>query len=135
MPKFKVELENCSSVTIDGKKYPVLLHYVRKAKPQTLPATSKERGRPFGVVVALDKNKIGWSICHNVEPWSREEAVKRASGRAMKGYSHWIDKFNNYTTSNGRRIGSVKDSKLPKLTAIMAEMLEMKIRADKYFHG
>ena len=133
MPKYKVEMENCSSVKIGDKSYPVLIHYLRKNRHQTVPATSKEKGRPFGVIVALDRDKIGWSICHNIEPWSREEAIKRAAGRAMKGFDYWCNRFENYTTEDGRYIGRVAGSGLPKLEAVLNGIAEMKVRAESYY--
>jgi len=133
MPKYKVEMEKCSSVKIGDKNYRVLIHYLRKNRNQTVPTTSKEKGRPFGVIVALDKDKIGWSICHNVEPWNREEAIKRAAGRAMKGYDHWITEFNDYFTSSGAWIGKIEGSGLPKLEAVLAGIKSMKPRAEHYY--
>jgi|WetSurMetagenome_2_1015567.scaffolds.fasta_scaffold117592_1 hypothetical protein len=133
MPKYKVEMEKCSSVKIGDKDYPVLIHYLRKNSHQTVPTTSKEKGRPFGVIVALDKDKIGWSICHNVEPWSREEAIKRAAGRAMRGYDHWITEFKDYTTEFGDYVGKIEGSGLPKLEAVLAGIKQMKVRAEHYY--
>src|SRR5271157_4365767 len=98
MAKNIVELDNCSSVTINGNKYPLLVTYLRKNTPHRDPSTPRKKGeprtRPFGVIVALDKERIGWSICHNkFDTWSREEALKRAAGRAMNGYGFWVNKF------------------------------------------
>lgn len=130
----KVELDKCSSVTINGKAYPVLITYLRKDTPHRDPATSKGRGEPFGVVVALDKDRIGWSICHTkFDPWTREEAIKRAAGRAMNGYTYWLGKFANYTTSTGVHIGPVEKSGLPRLNAALKGIVEMKERAKNYF--
>lgn len=38
--------------------------------------------KPIGVVVAVDRNKIGWSLCHKDDKWDREKALKIAIGRA-----------------------------------------------------
>jgi hypothetical protein len=134
MAKYKVEVDKCSSVTINGDEYPLLITYLRKNTPIKDPATSKERGRPFGVVVSIGRDKIGWSICYNrFDTWSREEAIKRAAGRAMNGYEFWVGKFDNYTTSRGRHIGPIETSGLPKLNAVLKGMVEMKERARNYF--
>lgn len=41
-----------------------------------------DNGRPFGAVVAIDRDKVGISICHPKDKWNRELAVKIAEGRA-----------------------------------------------------
>ena len=140
MPSFKVEMENCSEVTINSMTYPILVNYLRKSAPKSCPTTSingKRRGRPFGVIVAIDKDKIGWSICHNVDKWSREVAIKRAAGRAMKGVSYWLTEFRNYTAAKGTQweeyVGDVTKSGLPKLIAVANGLEEMLVRASKYF--
>ena len=134
MAKYKVELDKCSSVTINGIEYPLLITYLRKNTPIKDPSTSRERGRPFGVIVSIDREKIGWSICYNrFDAWSREEAIKRAAGRAMSGYDHWVAKFANYTTSNGEHVGAVEKSGLPRLNAVLNGMVEMRERAINYF--
>ena len=120
--------------------YPILVNYLRKSAPKSCPTTSKDgkrRGRPFGVIVAIDKDKIGWSICHNVDNWNREVAIKRAAGRAMKGVSYWLTEFRNYTVAKGtcweEYVGDVTKSGLPKLTAVANGLEEMLVRASKYF--
>jgi len=140
MPNFRVEMDDCSAVTIGGMTYPILVNYLRKSAPKSDPTTSKDgkrRGRPFGVIVAIDKDKIGWSICHNVDRWSREVAIKRAAGRAMKGVSYWLKEFSDYTVAKGTQweeyVGDVTKSGLPKLTAVANGLEEMLIRASNYF--
>jgi hypothetical protein len=141
MPNFKVEMDNCSAVTISGKKYPILVNYLRRNAPKTDPTTptdGKQKGRPFGVIVALGRDRIGWSLCHNIDTWDREEAIKRAAGRAMRGVDYWIAKFLDYTIENkyfgeSEHIGNVATSGLPKLAAVLDGLREMQDRAFRYF--
>ena len=50
----------------------MLVQYVR----------DKER-RPVGVVVALNKNQIGWSKCNNKDHFDKKLGIIKATGRAM----------------------------------------------------
>lgn len=42
-----------------------------------------KRRRPVGVVVALDKNKIGWSLCSKLDKWDKKTGIRLAIGRAF----------------------------------------------------
>lgn len=55
-------------------EYPgkVLIEYKRKS-----------RRRPYGVVVAIDRNIIGWSICHKNDTFTKEDALRIALERAQ----------------------------------------------------
>ena len=44
----------------------------------------KSRRRPYGVVVAIDRNIIGWSICHKNDIFLKDIAVEIALERAYK---------------------------------------------------
>jgi hypothetical protein len=139
MPKFKVDLENCSKVTVSGNEFPIIISYLRNRTPLN-PATSevanKERGRPFGAIVAIDKDHIGWSLCHRYDSWDREKAVKIAAGRAMRGTNYWYETFEDYTKEDGEMLlefGDISKSGLPKLSAVLRGMKEMEVRAARYF--
>jgi hypothetical protein len=41
-------------------------------------------GRPIGCVAAVDKDKIGWSLCSEKDTFNKELARKIAIGRALK---------------------------------------------------
>lgn len=138
MPKFKVEMDNCSKVTISGKEFPILVAYLRNGAPKNVPATycgGRPRGRPFGAIVAVDKDHIGWSLCYRWDYWSREEAIKRAAGRAMLGVKHWFDVFADYITKEGVLIGDVEKSRLPKLQAVVAGLRAMQEQAIRKFES
>lgn len=53
----------------------MLIEYVR----------NKNR-HPIGVVVAVGKNKIGWSKCNKQDKWDRNLGIQIAKNRAEKGY-------------------------------------------------
>lgn len=40
------------------------------------------KGRPFGVVVALSKTKLGWSLCHKKDRWNKKLGLRIAIQRA-----------------------------------------------------
>ena len=42
------------------------------------------KGKPFGVVVAIDKETIGYSICNPKDRWNKKRGIEIAVGRAMK---------------------------------------------------
>jgi len=56
----------------------MLIKYIREK-------ADKGKGKPIGVIVALDKNKIGWSLCSKKDSWSKDLGIKIAKGRAEKG--------------------------------------------------
>jgi len=60
-----------SQLTENGKK--VLVKYVRFCD------------KPIGVVVALDKDKIGWSQCCPRDKFDKKRGLEIAIGRAKKG--------------------------------------------------
>lgn len=45
----------------------------------------REDGKPRGCLVAIGKDKIGWSLCHRNDGFTKELARKIAKGRAVKG--------------------------------------------------
>lgn len=106
-----------------------------------------EKGNPIGCVAAIDKNKLGYSICHTKDKFLKKLGRKIAIERAKKnklikeGYSycvpfevyekHYPDKnFYDYIKSvyeSTRNPGSYKSHFIAK------ELMNMKERADKYF--
>ncbi len=47
----------------------------------------KSDRKPYGVIVATGKDKIGIAICHKGDVWDRKLGLKIASGRAENGSS------------------------------------------------
>lgn len=43
-----------------------------------------EEKNPFGVVVAKDKNEIGFSLCNPIDSWNKHIGLSIAFGRADK---------------------------------------------------
>ena len=60
----------------------MLINYIRKQY------ANKEKGifnsSPIGIVVALDKNKIGWSLLNPKDKWNKKIGLSIAIGRANK---------------------------------------------------
>jgi len=105
-----------------------------------------ESRRKIGVVVALDKNRIGWSILHDLdmewrgsggcyELFDEDTAIGKAVRKAERGYDHWAEDFKSKVST---RFGTFPDPWLvektfPKLLMVMQELSAMKTRAEKYF--
>ena len=75
-----------------------------------------EEGTPFGVVVAVDKESIGFSICHPKDKWNRGIGKLIARNRALKHFSE--------------RKTTVSDKTYKLLTPVLTDV---KRRAEKYF--
>lgn len=94
----------------------MLMRYVRKEgrKEVLEDGTVKlHRGKPVGVVVAIDKGKIGWSLCNKTDRWNREVGKNLAIGRAVNGI--------------------VAGKLIPQ--TVFPVFLDMVRRAEKYFPG
>jgi len=64
----------------------ILVQYVRKQGRKELleDGTVKlHRGKPVGIVVAVGKGKIGWSLCNKTDRWDKEVGKSLAIGRAI----------------------------------------------------
>ena len=46
-----------------------------------------EEGNPYGTVVAIDRNKIGFSLCHPNDSFSKSLGTSIARGRAEDNHS------------------------------------------------
>jgi hypothetical protein len=92
------------------------------------------KGKPVGMVVALDRDMIGYSYCNVLDRknWSRKIAKKIAITRAVEGYVHWIQHYQE-VVARREKTGSDIMQTTCYLTWIMAEMEEMKDRAERYF--
>ena len=53
----------------------MLIKYVRDRK-----------NKPIGCVVAIDKDKLGWSLCNRRDKWNRKVAVELAKKRAIENH-------------------------------------------------
>jgi len=55
-----------------------------------------ENREPIGVIVALDRNLIGWSCKNPKDKWDKKKALKIAIGRALKvGLDHAYNVLHN----------------------------------------
>lgn len=85
------------------KNVKLLVKYVRNKK-----------GHPIGVVVAIDKNKIGWSMCHKDDKWNKEFGKNIAVNRAWEGLT--------------------LSKNIEKAPLVMSDAItEMYTRANKYY--
>lgn len=90
---------------MEAKEAKVLIKYIRT-----------KWNKPIGVVVAVDRNKIGWSACHKNDQWDREKAKTIAIERA------WLS----------RPISKLIEAAPYHMKEVI---LEMKDRADKYYQS
>lgn len=84
----------------------VLVRYLRKK-------SSCGKGQPCGVIVAIEKGKVGWSKCHKGDKFDREKGKMIAIRRA----------FGGLTNENLAKVPHT----------IRKEFFEMKERSEKYF--
>lgn len=102
--------------------------------------------RKIGVVVALDKKHIGWSILHdkdmqyrapngNYKLFDAEKGIGSAIRKAERGYDYWVEDFNQKICSRFEEgiNPELVVRAFPKMVYVMSEMTEMKRRVMKYF--
>ena len=62
----------------------VLVSYVRKQGARDPENLGKRfKGQPIGVVAAIGKGLVGWSLCMKTDGWDAEHARNLAIGRAV----------------------------------------------------
>lgn len=108
--------------------------------------------KKIGAVIALDRNRIGWSVLHDDDMdldtggryflWNDKQAIGRAVSRASMGYDYWKEVFDQKIK---KRFGCIPEvsaygidpvgQEFPKLSMVMAEVRKMKFRAESYFKG
>jgi hypothetical protein len=57
----------------------MVIKYLREKK-----ADEKGRGKPVGVVVAISKDQIGYSLCNPLDQWDKQKAKRVAIIRAKE---------------------------------------------------
>lgn len=55
----------------------ILIEYLRNKK-----------GNRIGVVVAIDKNTVGWSLCNSLDQFDRDKGLYIAIARASKAFDY-----------------------------------------------
>lgn len=75
----------------------------------------KKGGEPTGIIVALAKNKVGWSLC------SKKDVFRRAMGKTIA-----IGRAEYYGTNKTQLLSEIPDS-------IRQEVLDMYERSEKYY--
>jgi hypothetical protein len=67
----------------------MLIKYIKKDKT------------PIGVIVAVDKNKIGLSLCNKKDKWNKKLGIQIAKGRAFKNnIQDYLNKIKNEKALN-----------------------------------
>ena len=76
----------------------VLIKYVRKESKDFVEEPDgtlrKCRGKPVGVVAAVGKGRIGWSLCGKNDAWDKEVGRSMAIGRALAGDNNAVNLLN-----------------------------------------
>lgn len=71
----------------------MLIHYIRKDK------TEKSKGKPIGIVIALDEDTFGWSLCNPKDKWNKKLGLEIAKSRAEKlNKNKLLSKLEGYPT-------------------------------------
>jgi hypothetical protein len=97
-----------------------LIKYVRDRK-----------GRPFACVAAVDKDKVGYSICHTKDRFNKELGRSIAIERAKKFPRNTFDRV--FAENPERTIGRTRFPSKYKLHEVIKEMKSMLERSRKYF--
>ena len=86
-------------------------------------------GHPIGCVLAVDKDKIGYSLCYEVDEkvFSKRKAKMIARGRAIEGK----DWFAHLSEISDNRI--FLHEKPCNCRKMLLPLVIMKARAEKYF--
>lgn len=76
------------------KNYKTIIEYLRGERtPNSENPEKMDRGKPYGVVVALeDENSVYWgcSICNDKDKWDKKIGLNIAKGRALVGEQNLI---------------------------------------------
>lgn len=84
-------------------------------EPKLVKYIREENGQPRGVVVALGRDKVGWSVCNPRDQFDKQLGRKIAVGRALEGSGTPIPRV-------GRKRDYVRET-----------LNEMHERAQRYF--
>lgn len=90
-----------------------------------------KKGRPFACVAAVDKDKVGYSICHRQDSFSKKLGRKIAIERAKKFPRNLFDEILKEEPNRAVR-GSAVPAKF-KLHEVSKEVVSMLERSRKYF--
>jgi len=58
----------------------MIIRYIRENK------TDKSKGNPIGIIIALDKDHIGWSLKNKKDKWNKDIGMKIARNRALRSF-------------------------------------------------
>ncbi len=101
-----------------------------------------EKNEPYGCMVAVGKNRIGWSLCNNKDTFSKELGKMIATERA-KREPHYVSFYRHLKKAQDgqKHYSSPKedfyknipaDSKL-KMEIVRSELFKFEDRVDRYF--
>lgn len=97
-----------------------------------------ENNQPFAMVIALNKNQLGWSICNREkgDKYNDKEAFRRAKSKAT---SQKVSNFDFWESVFDRKYEKLKGYKtIDQITSlnmvlVLDELAYMQERAIKYF--
>lgn len=95
------------------------------------------KGKPIGCVVAVDRGKIGWSVCHTKDNFNKEMGRKIALDRANKNvlYNRYVSRNSSYDMDSyiDYLIEKTKKPEMYKTHKVSKTMKKMNERAKKYY--
>jgi len=101
--------------TVNGK----IVQYIRDG-----------RNRRIGAVVAIDAERVGWSVCNKKDVFDKNRAVQIATGRAEVGTAHVQPvRMVNRVVTDGSLTYNVR------IDAVAETINKVKSRAAAYFKG
>lgn len=94
-----------------------------------------KEGKPYGMVIALNRNQLGYSMCNKQagDKFNKEIAIKKAISRALSqkvtDYEFWFSNIKRHLDKNGY---SIVTSNLASAVVIF-ELNLMQDRANRYY--
>jgi hypothetical protein len=91
-----------------------------------------DKGKLIGCVAAVDKDKLGWSICHTLDGFNKKRGRTIAIERAKKDI---LSKSNYKNLDNHLNLLIDVSRKEPtyKTHFVMKALRKLRVRAIKYF--
>lgn len=90
-----------------------------------------DKGRPIGCVAAVDKDRLGYSICHTKDRFNKKLGRDIAIERAKKGRKNLDPKHIDILINN--KIDVTKEPEKYKEHFVAKALKKMRDRAIKYY--
>ena len=100
-----------------------MLHLMNKSNPMLITYIKNKKNERIGAVVAIDAEKIGWSLCCKKDRFDRDMALSIAFGRAHGSNAELpreIKPVFNQMRERSRRYFKIKGVDMPSRAGLLA---------------